>query len=60
MYENLIMSEPKKVDEEIILTVMNVPNNMKMLGISNIWIGDTVASVHTSPWDHGMISEANG
>jgi hypothetical protein len=60
MYDDLIISEPKKVDEEIVLAVMNFPNSMKMLSNPNIWSGDTVASVHTSPCDYGMIPVAKG
>jgi hypothetical protein len=41
MYDDLIMPEVKKEEEEItVLTVINFPGNMKMLSIPNIWIGE--------------------
>jgi hypothetical protein len=60
MYDDMIISEPKKVDEEIFLAVTNFTSSMKMLSNPNIWSGDTVASVHTSPCDYGVIPVATG
>lgn len=57
MYDDLIMPEPVKVEVEIVLAVMKFPNSMKMLSDQHIWVGDTAASVHTSPHDNGMIPE---
>jgi hypothetical protein len=65
MYDALIMPEPAKVEVEIgigigigiVLAVMKFPNSMKILSDPKIWSGGTAASVHTSPYGHGMIPE---
>jgi hypothetical protein len=40
---------------EVALTGMEFPDSMRLLSDPHIWIGDTAASVHTSPYKHGMI-----
>lgn len=44
---------------EVVLVGMEFPDNMRLLNDPNIWIGDTAASVHTSPYQHGMTLEGN-
>jgi hypothetical protein len=38
---------------------MEFPDSMRLLNDPNIWIGDTAASIHTSPYQHGMTPEGN-
>jgi hypothetical protein len=42
---------------EVALVGMEFPDSMHLLSDPNIWIGDTAASVHTSPYKHGMVPE---
>jgi hypothetical protein len=42
---------------EVTLAGMEFPDSMRLLSDPHIWIGDTAASVHTSPHKHGMIPE---
>jgi hypothetical protein len=42
-----------------VLVGMEFPDSMRLLNDPNIWIGDTAASVHTSPYQHGMTPEGN-
>jgi hypothetical protein len=42
---------------EIVLVGMEFPDSMRLLNDPNIWIGDTAASVHTSPYKHDMTPE---
>jgi hypothetical protein len=42
-----------------VLVGVEFPDSMRLLNDPNIWIGDTVASVHTSPYQHGMTPEGN-
>jgi hypothetical protein len=44
---------------EIVLVGMEFPDRMRLINDPNIWIGDTAASVHTSPYQHGMTPEGN-
>jgi hypothetical protein len=44
---------------EVVLVGMEFPYSMKLLNDPNIWIGDTAASVHTSPYQHDMTPEGN-
>jgi hypothetical protein len=61
MYDDLIMPDELCEDnvggEEIVMTAIEFPCNMKMPSNPNIWIGDTAASVHMTPFDHGTIPE---
>jgi hypothetical protein len=63
-YADVIMTEIALIDRtdrdanigkgEIVLVGMEFPDSMRLLNDPNIWIGDTSASVHTSPYQHGM------
>jgi hypothetical protein len=44
---------------EVVLVGMDFPYSTRLLNDPNIWIGDTAASVHTSPYQHGMTPEGN-
>jgi hypothetical protein len=43
---------------EVVLVGMEFPYSMMLLNDPHIWIGDTAASVHTSPYQHGMTPES--
>jgi hypothetical protein len=43
---------------EVVLVGMEFPDSMRMLNDPNIWILNTAASVHTSPYQHGMTPES--
>jgi hypothetical protein len=40
--------------DDLALTTMTFPNDMKMLRNANVWIADTAATVHTTSHDKGM------
>jgi hypothetical protein len=44
---------------EIVLVGIEFPDSMRLMNDPNIWIGDTAESVHTSPYQYGMIPEGN-
>jgi hypothetical protein len=44
---------------EVVLVGMEFPDSIRLLSDPNIWIGDTAASVHTSPYQHGLTPEGN-
>jgi hypothetical protein len=47
--------EPEMV--EVVLVGVEFSDSVRLLSDTNIWIGDTVAGVHTSPCKHGMVPE---
>jgi hypothetical protein len=69
-YADVIVTEIALIDKrtdrdanidkgEVVLIGMELPDSMRLLNDPNIWIGDTSASVHTSPYQHGMTPEGN-
>jgi hypothetical protein len=44
---------------EVVLVGMEFPDSMRMLNDPNIWIGDTAASGHTSPYQHSLTPQGN-
>jgi hypothetical protein len=69
-YADVIVTEIALIDKrtdqdaninkgEVVLVGMEFPDSMRLLNDPNIWIGDTAASVHTSPYQHRMTPEGN-
>jgi hypothetical protein len=58
---NVEKSEHKKCFEtdmvEVALVGMEFTDSMHLLNNPNIWIGDTVASVHTLSYKNGIVRE---
>jgi hypothetical protein len=49
-----IFSDVNNDKGEVVLVGMEFPDSMMLLNDPHIWIGDTTASFHTSPYQHDM------